>query len=80
MYDVANKSNLLKNCDILIHLILEKQERIGFHPNKRNLPSHCGSTEWDGAQWGSVVCLILYFPYLGMGACNVFFIPRNALV
>lgn len=30
--------------DILIHIILEKQERIGFQPNKRNLPSHYGST------------------------------------
>lgn len=52
MYDVANKSNLLKNCDILIHLILEKQERIGFHPNKRNLPSHCGSTRMGWSPMG----------------------------
>lgn len=80
MYDAANKSNLLKNCDILIHLILEKQERIGFQPNKRNLPSHYGST---GVGWSSMGLHRMSDPVLsllGVGECYACFIPRNALV
>lgn len=47
MCDAARKSNLLKNVNILIHLIMEKQDRIGFRPNKRNVLVIVDGPEWD---------------------------------
>lgn len=35
---------VIKNFNILIHLILGKYDRIGFQPNKRNSPRHYGSS------------------------------------
>lgn len=52
---------VIKNFTIQIHLILGKHDRIGFQPNKRNLPTHYGSSR---VELNSVGLHGLFYPVL----------------